>query len=152
MLQSTGSQRVRHNWATEQNRTELVLEIWNYFFIVKNQCIKCMRQEGKFANHWKFCAADSTAGALLGSVSCGFQLLLNLLPQLALGCPHPGGAERGGLWGWGDGLSGSRRVLVWLMGFHFLGFFLFTCSVKCGWFVENAQSQTGLYCLRLCKG
>ena len=44
-------------------------------------------------------------------------------PWAALGCPGLGGTERGGPWGWGDSLSGSGRVLVWLMRFHFLRVF-----------------------------
>ena len=62
----------------------------------------------------KFHAADFPARTILDSVSCGVQLPA----PLALGCPGLGGVERGGQCGWGDSLSGSRRALVWLMGFH----------------------------------
>ena len=62
----------------------------------------------------KFCAADFPARTILDSVSCAVQLPA----PLALGCPGLGGVERGGQCGWGDSLSGSRRALVWLMGFH----------------------------------
>ena len=66
----------------------------------------------------KFGAADFPARTILDSVSCGVQLPA----PLALGCPGLGGVERGGQCGWGDSLSGSRRALVWLMGFHPLRF------------------------------
>ena len=62
----------------------------------------------------KFRAADFPARTILDSVSCGVQIPA----PLALGCPGLGGVERGGQCGWGDSLSGSRRALVWLMGFH----------------------------------
>ena len=66
----------------------------------------------------KFRAADFLARTILDSISCGVQLPA----PLALGCPGLGGVERGGQCGWGDSLSGSRRALVWLMGFHPLRF------------------------------
>lgn len=37
---------------------------------------------------------------------------------LALGCPGLLGAERGGQWPWGGCLSGCRRALVRLVGWH----------------------------------
>ena len=66
----------------------------------------------------KFRAADFLARTILDSISCGVQLPA----PLALGCPGLGGVERGGQCGWGDSLSGSRRALVWLIGFHPLRF------------------------------
>ena len=86
-----------------------------------------------------------------GHVSCGFQLLSNLLPQLALDCPSLGGPRGKGSGPGGDSLRGSRRGLIcWCVDqVSFSQASLFTCSVECGWFMENAQ--TGLYWLGLCK-
>ena len=77
----------------------LVLEIWNYFFIVKKQYIKCNRQEGNLQITESFMQLILQPGPCW-AVSSGFQGLSNLLPQLALCCPGLGGADRGGQWGW----------------------------------------------------
>lgn len=65
---------------------------------------------------------------LLGSVSCGFQLLSTFLPQLDLGCPGLGGAERGRVecrrqCGWQEG---AGAVMV----FYTLRLVLSMCSVN----------------------
>ena len=76
----------------------------------KKEAIKILTR-GNLQISEKFCAADFPARTILDSISCGLQLPA----PLALG-----GGERGGQWGWGGSLSGSRRALVWLMGFHSL--------------------------------
>lgn len=50
--------------------------------------------EGNLTDDRQLCGLMSLPG-LPGSVSCGLQLLSTFLPQLDLGCPGRGGAERG---------------------------------------------------------
>ena len=110
----------------KQNNSSMIQEKWNLkfghhlWFGTISALGKHRRQDGKFANPWKFCAADFTARALPGRVFCDFQLLSNFLPQLALGCPGLEDAERGEAEvGWG---RAGGRCCGWRC-FIFSGFF-----------------------------
>ena len=93
-------------------------------------CGKHRGTERKPANDGKLSGLISLLG-LLGSVSCGFRLLSTFLPQLDLGCPGLGCAERGRGWWY-------RRQCEWqettgvVMELYFLRLVLSMRSIKCG--------------------
>ena len=130
----------------------LVLEIWNYLFTVKKTVYLSVEgKKRKRANHWKFYVADVTVRALLGMSPVVSNFSATSCPNLPWTALAWEGQRGKGSGAGGDSLRGSSGGLIcWCVDrVSFSQASLFTCSVECGWFMENAQ--TGLYWLGLCK-